>query len=147
MTNAATTISVTVQPNPSGLTFAVDGTNYNSAQTFTWIPSSNHTIAVTSPQSGGTGIQYVWSSWSDGGPMSHTGPPTVSSNYTANFTTQYYLTINPGAGGSVSPANSWMNSGTVTNISATASNGYSFMGWTGSGAWSYSGETIRRRSQ
>ena len=139
VTNAVTTISVTVQPNPSGLSFAVDGTNYSSAQTFNWLPGSNHTIAATSPQSGGTGVQYVWSSWSDGGAMSHTVTPTVSSNYTVNFTTQYYLTMNPGAGGSVSPGNLWTNNGAVINISATASNGYSFMGWTGSGAWSYSG--------
>ena len=60
------TISVTVQANPSGVSFAVDGTNYTSGQIFNWTPGSNHTIATTSPQSGGTGIQYVWSSWSDG---------------------------------------------------------------------------------
>src|SRR5208283_1708983 len=62
-----------------------------------------------------------------------------SSNYTANFTTQYYLTMSGGAGGGVSPASMWTNSGTVVNISATASNGYSFIGWTGSGSGSYSG--------
>ena len=93
---------MTVQANPAGLSFAVDGTNYSSAQTFNWMPGSNHTIATTSPQSGGTGVQYVWSSWSDGGAISHTVTPTVSTNYTANFTTQYYLTMNAGAGGSVS---------------------------------------------
>jgi len=133
------TISVTVQANPSGLSFAVDGTNYTSGQTFNWMPGSNHTIATTSPQSGGTGIQYVWSSWSDGGAMSHAVTPTTSSNYTANFTTQYYLTMSAGAGGSVSPGSLWTNSGTAVNINATASNGYSFIGWTGSGSGSYSG--------
>ena len=90
-------MSVTVQANPPGLAFAVDGTNYTSAQTFNWTPGSNHTIATTSPQSGSAGVQYVWSSWSDGGAISHTISPTVSSNYTANFTTQYYLTMNAGA--------------------------------------------------
>jgi hypothetical protein len=133
------TISVTVQANPSGVSFAVDGTNYTSAQTFNWTSGSNHTIATTSPQSGGTGVQYVWSSWSDGGTMSHTITPTTSSTYTANFTTQYYLTMSAGAGGSVSPGSLWTNSGTVVNISATASNGYSFVSWTGSGTGSYSG--------
>jgi len=133
------TISVTVQANPSGVSFAVDGTNYTSGQTFNWTPGSNHTIATTSPQSGGTGVQYVWSSWSDSGTMSHTITPTTNSTYTANFTTQYYLTMSAGAGGSVSPDSMWTNSGTVVNISATASNGYSFIGWTGSGSGSYSG--------
>jgi hypothetical protein len=132
-------VSVTVQANPPGLSFAVDGTNYTSAQTFNWIPGANHTIAATSPQSGGAGVQYVWGSWSDGGAVSHTVSPSVPTNYTANFTTQYYLTMSAGAGGSVSPGGGWTNSGAVVNISATTSNGYSFGSWTGSGSGSFSG--------
>lgn len=132
-------MSVTVQANPPGLAFAVDGTNYTTAQTFNWTPGSNHTIATTSPQSGSAGVQYAWSSWSDAGAISHTIAPTVSSNYTANFSTQYYLTMNAGAGGAVSPGSLWTNSGAVVNVSATAANGYSFLNWTGSGSGAYSG--------
>jgi hypothetical protein len=132
-------LSVTVQSNPSGLSFAVDGTNYTGGQTFSWTPGSNHTIATTSPQSGGTGVQYLWGSWSDGGAISHTVSPTVNTNYTANFSTQYYLTMSAGAGGSVNPDSGWNNSAAVADISATASNGYSFVSWTGSGSGSYSG--------
>jgi hypothetical protein len=132
-------MSVTVQANPPGVSFSVDDTNYTSAQNFNWIPGSNHTIATTSPQSGSTGVQYLWNSWSDAGAISHTVSPTVSTNYTANFTTQYYLTMNAGVGGGVSPASLWTNSGTVVNISAMASNDYSFLNWTGSGSGSYSG--------
>jgi hypothetical protein len=132
-------ISVTVQANPSGPSFAVDGTNYTSGQTFNWTPGSNHTIATTSLQSGGTGVQYLWSSWSDGGAISHTVSPTVNTTYTAGFTTQDYLTMIAGAGGSISPGSLWTNNGAVVSISATASNGYSFGGWTGSGSGSYSG--------
>lgn len=132
-------MSVTVQSNPSGLSFAVDGTNYTSAQNFTWTPGSNHTIASTSPQSGSTGVQYVWNSWSDDGTISHVVSPTISTNYTANFITQYFLTMNAGAGGNVNPGNFWTDSGAAVSISATASNGYNFTGWTGSGSGSYSG--------
>ena len=139
VTNLISTVSVTVQANPAGASFAVDGTNYTSGQTFNWIPGSNHSIATTSPQNGGTGIQYLWSSWSDGGTMSHTVSPTVSTAYTANFTTQYFLTMSAGAGGGVSPASGWNNSGTVVNLSSTASNNFSFINWTGSGFGSYSG--------
>jgi hypothetical protein len=139
VTNSVNTISVTVQANPSGLSFAVDGTNYITGQTFNWTPGLDHTITTTSPQSGGTGVQYLWGSWSDGGTISHTVSPTVNMTYTANFTTQYYLTISAGAGGSVSPGSVWTNSGAVMNISATASNGYAFNSWTGSGTMSYSG--------
>jgi hypothetical protein len=138
VTNSANTIVVTVQPNPPGPSIAVDGTNYGNVQSFNWTPGSNHTIATTSPQNN-AGAQYVWNSWSDGGAISHIIVPTNSSTYTANFTTSYYLTTSAGAGGTVSPAGLWTNSGAVVNISATASNGYSFIGWTGSGVGSYSG--------
>jgi hypothetical protein len=71
--------------------------------------------------------------------MSHSVSPASTTNYIANFTTQYLLTMNSGTGGSVTPASGWTNSGTSVSISATASNGYSFTGWTGSGSGSYSG--------
>ena len=86
--NAAFTqnpVQVTVQTNPAGLTFSVDGTSYTAAQTFSWQPGSSHTIATTSPQSGGTGVRYVWTSWSGGGAISHTVAPTTNKTYTANF--------------------------------------------------------------
>ena len=133
------TIPVTVQSNPSGRTFNVDGTSYTNTQGFSWLAGSSHTIATTASQSGGTGVQYLWSSWSDGAGLSHTVTPGTASNYTASFTTQYFLTMSAGAGGSVSPANGWYDSGTNVNISATASNEYSFGGWIGSGTGAYSG--------
>ncbi|MDB6018253.1 MAG: parallel beta-helix repeat [Pedosphaera sp.] len=138
-TFVTSTIPVTVQPNPSGRSFTVDGTNYSSAQIFNWVSGSSHTIATTLSQSGGTGAQYAWVSWSDGGAISHTVAPTSGTIYTASFTMQYFLTMNAGAGGTVSPANGWTDSGTAVNISATASNGYSFASWAGSGSGSYSG--------
>ena len=131
--------SVTVQPSPDGRWFSVDGAACTTAQTFTWTAGSSHTLATSSPQSGPTGVQYVWSSWSDGGAISHTITTTSNTSYTANFTTQYDLTVTADAGGAVSPGRGWTNSGASVNISATASNGYSFNGWTGSGSGSYSG--------
>ncbi len=132
-------IPITVQTSPSGQTFTVDGTNYSSAQVFNWPYGTGHTIATTSPQSGGTGVQYVWGSWSDGGAISHTVTAISSATCTANFTTQYFLTMNAGPGGNVSPSSGWNNSNAVVNISATASNGYAFSAWAGSGSGSFSG--------
>ena len=43
-------VQVTVQTNPTGLSFSVDGTPYTAAQTFSWQPGSSHTIATTSPR-------------------------------------------------------------------------------------------------
>src|SRR5207244_2773755 len=136
-------IQVTIQTNPAGRSFAVDNTTYTTTQTFSWQPGSGHTIAASSPQSAGTGVQYVWKNWSDNGSMSHTVAPTTNKTYTATFTTQYYLTMTAGTGGTVSPTSRWQNSGTIVSITATPTNNtqvsYSFSGWTGSGTGSYSG--------
>ena len=130
---------MTVQTNLAGLSFTVDGTTYSSTQTFSWVPGSSHTIATTSPQNGATGVRYVWTSWTDGGPISHTVAPTTNKIYTANFNTQYFLTMAHGTGGTVTPASGWKNSGATVSISATPANGYSFSNWTGTGSGSYSG--------
>lgn len=141
MVNPVNIVFVTVQPNPSGSSFTVDGTTYTAAQPFSWISGSSHTIATSSPQSGGTGIQYVWSNWNDSGAMSHSVAPTDDTTYTANFTTQYYLTMNAGTGGSVTPASGWYNSGTPVAINAITTDGYSFSCWSGSGLGQYSGNS------
>jgi hypothetical protein len=132
-------ILVTVQAAPAGRLFNVDGTDYSSTQVFSWVPGSNHAIATTSPQAGGAGVQYVWSSWSDSGAIAHTVAPNSNTTYTANFATQYFLTVNAGAGGMVSPASGWNDSGAIVPVTATASNSFAFGSWTGSGSGSYSG--------
>ena len=93
-------VNVTLNTSPAGLAYSVDGANYTTPQNFSWVPGANHTLAATGTQSGGAGTQYVWSSWSDGGALSHSIAPNASGAYTANFTTQYYLTMNAGGGGS-----------------------------------------------
>jgi hypothetical protein len=133
------TTQMTVQTNPAGLTFTVDGSTYTAAQTFSWDPGSSHTIATTSPQSGATGVRYVWVNWTGGGAISHTVVPTTNATYTANFRTQYYLTMSHGTGGTVSPASGWRNSGAAVSISAKPATGYSFTNWTGTRTGSYSG--------
>ena len=132
-------VQITVQTNPAGLTFSVDGTSYTSAQVFSWQPGSSYTIATTSPQNGGTGVRYVWSSWSGGGAISHTVAPTTNITYTATFRTQYYLTMTYGTGGTVSPTSGWRNSGVTVSITATPAAGYSFSSWAGTGPGSFSG--------
>jgi Divergent InlB B-repeat domain len=134
-------VRVTVQTNPAGRSFTVDGTSYTTAQTFSWQPGSSHTISTTSPQSGGSGARYVWSSWTGGGAISHTVAPTTNRTYTATFTTQYYLTMTHGTGGTVIPASGWKNSAATVSITATPATGYSFSNWRGTGTGSFSGTT------
>ena len=132
-------IAVRVQTNPAGRIFTVDGISSSASTTFDWVPGSSHTIATTSPQSGSTGAQYVWTGWSDGGTISHSVAPLTQTTFTATFKTQYQLTMSAGSGGSVSPASGFRDAGSIVSISATPDAGFQFTGWTGSGSESYSG--------
>ena len=134
-------VQISVQTNPAGRSFSVDGTTYTAAQSFSWDPGSSHTISTSSPQSGGTGVQNVWKNWSDSGAISHTVSATTNKTYTANFTIQYYLTMTKGSGGTVTPSSGWRNSGAAVSIKATPATGYTFTGWTGTGTGSYTGVT------
>ena len=140
VTTLNNTIQVTVQTNPSGRSFTVDGTSYTSAQTFNWTSASSHTIATTSPQNGSAGTRYAWSNWSDGGAISHTVSPSSNTTFTSNFITQYQLTMNAGSGGTVAPpSGNWYNAGQGVQISATPNSGFTFNDWSGSGSGSYTG--------
>ncbi len=132
-----TPITVNVAASPTGPSFSVDGTTYNSAQVLTWSSGASHTIATTSPQSAGAGTQYAWSGWSDGGAISHTVAPASGFTYTASFTTQFQLTSNvsPAGGGSIvaspSSAGGYYDSGTPVQLTATPASGCTFVNWTG----------------
>ncbi|MFC2083992.1 FG-GAP-like repeat-containing protein, partial [Bacteroidota bacterium] len=132
-------IYITINTNPPGRNYTVDGTIYTSQMIFSWKPGSSHTISTTSPQSGGSGIQYVWDSWGDGGNISHTVSPTVNTIYSASFSKEYYLTMTADTGGTVSPSSGWRQEGENIEIKALPDNNYSFEAWTGSGPGSYSG--------
>jgi len=130
-----TTVPVTVTSAPAGLLLTVDGAGCGAPCSFQWTPGTSHTVAPTAgTQAGAAGVQYVFASWSDGGAQSHLlTAPGAAATYTANFTTQYFLTtaVNPAGGGSITPASGWMNSGSVVTVSASAGGGYSFTGFTG----------------
>jgi hypothetical protein len=140
------TSQITITTNPPNLLVSADGGSFVAAPLVeTWNQGSTHTIATTSPQSGGTGIQYVWISWSDNGVISHSiTVPTTATTYTASFATQYQLATaaNPSIGGSVTPTSgNYYNSGTVVPLTATPNTGYTFTNWTGNVANSTSAST------
>ena len=107
-----------------------------------WYDSGTSANAIVTPLTvaGTTGTQYVFTGWSLGALSSistlnaivMTGPVTV----TANWQTQYYLTVNSTYG--IPGGSGWYNSG--TNASATVSpltvpgakgTQYIFTGWSG----------------
>ena len=127
---------VTIQTNPAGLQFSVDGNPAQTAPQTLNLPPGLHTIAVSTPEAGPAGTQYVFLAWSDGGAASHT--ITVGSSpatLTASFTTQYQLSISasPAEGGTFTPASGgFYDSGSVVAVSASANDGYIFVSWSGS---------------
>ena len=90
------TVEITITSSPiTGVGFVkVDGTAITTPTTFTWTVGSTHTLEALSPVSGGTGIQYVWTSWSDGGTQTHTYTvPSSSETVIAYYKTQYNVTV------------------------------------------------------
>ena len=146
--STAPTVSITITSSPvTGSGFVkVDSTAYDTPHTFTWTVGGTHTLQALSPVSGGTGTQYVYTSWSDGGTQTHTYTvPSTSQTVTANYQTQYKLgmstnfgTTNPSVG------DYWYNAGLVVSIQAFAPSAvdgerYVWNGWTGTGTISYTG--------
>lgn len=139
-------VNITITTSPAGRTFTVDGTSYSSRQTFAWVANSQHDIAVTAAQSGGTGTQYVFTSWSPGGSsnadITYT-VPTTNQTMTANFKTQYQLTVTSAKGTPTGAG--WYDAGATAQFSVTTpvAGGTGIqdvlIGWTGSGIGSYTG--------
>lgn len=132
-------IEITVQTSPAGRSYSVDGIDHSSAQAFNWFAGDPHVIATTSPQAGAAGTRAVWTGWSDGGAVSHIVSPLDNTTYTATFDTQYQLTVDGNAGGTVTPPTSWRSPGEVVAITATPDIAYDFIGWDGVGSGSYTG--------
>ena len=65
---ASAAVQITISTSPANLLVSADGGTFTAAPLIeSWIPGSSHMIATSSPQAGGTGVQYVWSNWSDSG--------------------------------------------------------------------------------
>jgi hypothetical protein len=65
------------------------------------------------------------------------------STYPVNFAPTYRVEVLAGSGGSVTGAGSeWLAPGTLASFTASAHTDYVFLGWTGSGAGSYSGTNL-----
>ena len=133
---------MTVQTNPPGLQFSVDGGAAQTAPQSLNLSQGPHILAVATTQAGSPGTQYVFTGWSDSGAASH--GITVGSSpatYTASFKAQYQLTTaaSPLKSGTVGPASgSYYDSGALATVTATATAPYAFSSWSGDAAGSMS---------
>jgi hypothetical protein len=130
-------VTVTLESLPSGLTVAVDGTNYPVPASFTWATNSSHTLAAPTVQLSPDGhARYPFLSWSDGGAQTHTvTTPRLDTNYTASFSTEYLLdlAVAPTGGGSVTPvpAGPWYPPNQLVSLTANPNPGFDFLWWNG----------------
>jgi hypothetical protein len=88
LTNStATSANITLQTTPANLLVSLDNGPFTPAPlSMTLAVGSTHTIATQSPQPGNGGTQNFFSSWSDGGALSHTiNVPASDTTYTATF--------------------------------------------------------------
>jgi len=147
--------TVTLQTAPStNLRVRFDGDAYAAAPVVKpLVSSTTHAIQAESPQSGGTGIQYVFTQWNDG---STANPRTITvsadATYTASFATQYQITVasNPAgrtvtvnAAPQTAPYAFWCNAAAQANLSAPSpqtvspTSQYRFASWDDAGAQSH----------
>jgi kumamolisin len=130
-------ITITVTSNPPGSGYAtVDSTPTITPHTFSWMIGSTHTLSANSPVGCGSGCQYVYSYWSDGGSQSHTIIVSAfTTTYTANFIQQFMLTTGVDSGlGSVSPncpspSDCPEAVGSSVTLTAIPAIGWSFSNW------------------
>jgi astacin len=129
-----TTVTVTLQTNPSGQTLRVDGVNYTAPATVTWNVGTAHNIEAIEPLGGSTSVEFV--RWSDGGAQSHS--VTASTSVTvlkADYSVKYAVatSVSPSTGGTVtvSPASDdgMYAAGSVLNLTANPAAGYCFTNW------------------
>lgn len=135
--------------NQPQVNYTVDGNNYNSLRVFNWDINSSHTLSITSPQTFGN-TRYVFENWSNGNTnTSQTiNVNSSTSNYTANFKSQFKFTAFTNPGGlpvTITNGNEFLDSGFTGTISVTPTqvthNGqvYYFKQWIGGGNGSYTG--------
>jgi hypothetical protein len=144
----------TVTSNPVGLNISVDGSPCITPCAYNWISGISHTFLTTQTIAGSTGTQYYFQNWGAGlTALSQSISVTAGSIYMATFQTQYLLTVNQSAGGTITvntapaEAGGWYSPG--TSVSLTASANYQFSnfsanvgGVTTSGSRSASGNVV-----
>jgi len=112
---------------PYGLVIAIDGTPRTFASdlpadsiSFMWATGTEHTLATTSPQLvRANSSRDVFTSWSDGGAISHTVVAVTPTTFTANFQDQFWINMYAGRGGTISPPSGFYDDGAVIQVTVT----------------------------
>lgn len=130
---AAPTVSVTIASAPTGQRFVVDSgaTQYTAPRTFTWTQGSVHSVQWIN---GTTATRLAFSGWTDGDTSNPRAITATAATYTGNFTTEHLVTQTQPVGGAITltpSSNGYYATGTTVEVTASASFGYVFTGFSG----------------
>lgn len=147
-------VSTAGLPSTASWTYSIDSTSYasqNVSAPAITVTGGTHTL------NGGPVVQTNLSRYTvqsiDTRELSGSGvwknfttfPASVTFNGNTfvflNYTTQYWTTITASLGGNVSPSSEWVGIGGAVPLSAVALPGFHFVGWSGTGASSYTGSS------
>jgi hypothetical protein len=122
--------------DPPGRTLEIDGNAHITPVKLNRIAGYNHTVNAPSPQYAGSDTRFAWTGWSDLGAQTHEiSAGTTDIEITANYKTQYYLTVNTDPSGltpqpEISPPELWYDNGTFVTCTAQTVSRYTFDHWT-----------------
>ncbi len=129
--------------------YLTTSTAYGTASGAGWYDSGASVVATVSPSTvtETADTQHTFASWSGDASGTASSSNAIAMNSpktaTANWKTQYYLTVTTNFG-SISPSSGWYDAGATVDISTTApstgeSERYIWNGWTGTGTGNYTG--------
>ena len=108
-------VEIWIKSDPSGYGYVwVDAELVTTPAVFYWEVGTTHTLTAEDVIPGATGIQYVYSGWSDGGAKTHGYYVSTAASVTANFKTQRYTRFTSvGLDGSVNPTTTVLTIGGI----------------------------------
>jgi hypothetical protein len=138
-----TTVTINWDTEPFKASITIDEISYTPPIYFVWALYSEHTFNVSKQFLLEYGTRCLFTSWNDGNNL--TSRTIIVSeftltNYTANYQTQFYLTVNTdpidlSLQPNVSPQGPWYDNGTLVTCTAQNMSGYIFDHWTIDGSW------------
>jgi hypothetical protein len=128
-------ITVTVTTSSGQGVVVVDGQTVNAPVQQIWSAGSAHTIGIPETQGEHNGIRFKFTTWSDGGNLSHSVAPQTNITYTAQLMNEYYFNVQtqPTSLGQLT-GSGWYASNSLVSLGPapeTINNGtiYSFYSW------------------
>ena len=114
---------LTVATGYSNVTLKVDGIEYRTDQNGNAqivVSADQHTVEAVTPTLSGIGTRYIFTGWGDGS-LSNSRTVDVSGDMslTANYKTQYCLTVNTNQAGTLTSGAGWYDSGASANVTAS----------------------------